>query len=128
MRQVLTTEIIPGVSDYPLGKAGRGASTRCCSTSPSRFYEDIVLPEARTMRNEWIGPQLQKIMQSGKVRESGLLSSKRGGFFLADIDAPEELYELFGPEFYDTCRVDAQPVTSIEKAGEMFERWASEGR
>ena len=91
-------------------------------------YEDIVLPEARTMRNEWLGPQIQNVMESGKVQESGLLSSKRGGFFLVDIDAPEELYELFGPEFYDTCRVDAQPVTSIEKAGEMFQRWASEGR
>jgi hypothetical protein len=91
-------------------------------------YEDIVLPEARTMRNEWLGPQLQKVMESGKVQESGLLSSKRGGFFLVDIDTPEELYELFGPEFYDTCRVDAQPVTSVEKAGEMFQRWASEGR
>ena len=91
-------------------------------------YEHIVLPEARTMRNEWIGPQIQKVMESGKVRESGLLSSKRGGFFLVDIDTPEELYELFGPEFYDTCRVDAQPVTSTEKAGEMFQRWGSEGR
>jgi hypothetical protein len=47
---------------------------------------------------------------------------------LVDIDTPEELYELFGPEVYDTCRVDAQPVTSIEKAGEMFQRWASEDR
>ena len=91
-------------------------------------YEHIVLPEARTMRNEWLGPQMQQIMESGKVRESGLLSSKRGGFFLVDIDTPEELYELFGPEFYDTCRVDAQPVTSTEKAGEMFQRWGSEGR
>jgi hypothetical protein len=91
-------------------------------------YEHIVLPEARTMRNEWLGPQMQKIMESGKVRESGLLSGKRGGFFLVNIDTPEELYELFGPEFYDTCRVDAQPVTSTEKAGEMFQRWGSEGR
>jgi len=63
-----------------------------------------------------------------KVQESGLLSSKRGGFFLVDIDRPEELYELFGPEFYDTCRVDAQPVTPLEKAGELFQKWASEGR
>ena len=47
---------------------------------------------------------------------------------MVDIDTPEELYELFGPEFYDTCRVDAQPVTSTEKAGEMFQRWASEDR
>ena len=63
-------------------------------------YEEIVLPEVRTVRNEWVGPQMQRVMESGKVREAGLLSSKRGGFFLVDIDAPEELYTLFGPEFY----------------------------
>ncbi len=80
------------------------------------------------MRNDWVGPQIQKIMQSGKVRESGLLSGKRGGFFLVDIDTPEELYELFGPEFYDTCRLDAKAVTSLDRAGELFQRWASEGR
>jgi len=56
------------------------------------------------------------------------LSGKRGGFFLVDIDAPEELYKLFGPEFYDTCRMDAQPVTPIETAGEIFGQWAEEGR
>jgi hypothetical protein len=91
-------------------------------------YEDIVLPEAKSLRNEWLGPQLQRIMESGKVREAGLLSSKRGGLFVVDIDAPEELYELFGPEVYDTARVDAQPVTPIETAGEIFRQWAEAGR
>ena len=91
-------------------------------------YEEIVLPEVRTVRNEWVGPQMQRVMESGKVREAGLLTGKRGGFFLVDIDAPEELYTLFGPEFYDTCRIDAQPVISVETAGEMFRQWAEEGR
>jgi len=91
-------------------------------------YEHIVLPEAKTMRNEWLGPQMQKIMESGKVREAGLLTGKRGGFFLVDIDAPEELYKLFGPEMYDTSRVEAHPVTPMDTAGEMFEQWAEEGR
>ncbi len=39
------------------------------------ILEEIVLPEAKTMRNEWLGPQLQKVMESGKVREAGLLSA-----------------------------------------------------
>jgi hypothetical protein len=43
---------------------------------------------------------MSRIMESGKVREAGLLSSKRGAFFLVDIDAPEELYQLFGLEVY----------------------------
>jgi len=38
-------------------------------------YEAIVLPEAKSLRNEWLGPQMQKIQESGKVRESGLLSA-----------------------------------------------------
>jgi|tagenome__1003787_1003787.scaffolds.fasta_scaffold19420657_1 hypothetical protein len=33
---------------------------------------------------------------------------------------PEELYELFGPEVYSHFAVGAQPVTSVEKAGELF--------
>ena len=92
------------------------------------LYEEFVLPEVRSVRNEWVGPQMQKVMESGKVREAGLLTGKRGGFFLVDIDAPEELYTLFGPEFYDTSRIDAQPVTSIETAGVIFGQWAGEGR
>jgi hypothetical protein len=90
--------------------------------------EDIVLPEAKTMRNEWLGPQIQKVMESGKVREAGLLLGKRGGFFLVDIEDPEELFTLFGPELYDTCRVEAHPVMSMEAAGQMFGQWAEENR
>ena len=41
-------------------------------------YEEIVLPEVRSVRNEWVGPQLQRVMDSGKVREAGLLTGKRG--------------------------------------------------
>jgi hypothetical protein len=77
---------------------------------------------------DMFGPRLPRIMESGKVREAGLLSSKRGAFFLIDIDAPGELYELFGPEVYGSCAVDAQPGTLIETAGEIFQQWAEEGR
>jgi hypothetical protein len=45
-----------------------------------------------------------------------------------DIDAPEELYTLFGPKLYDSRRIDAQPVTPIETAGGIFGQWAGEGR
>jgi hypothetical protein len=45
-----------------------------------------------------------------------------------DIDAPEELYKLFGPEVYGSCAVEAQPVTPIETAGQIFQQWAEEGR
>jgi hypothetical protein len=90
-------------------------------------YDNVVLDGDKRLR-EILGPQLQRIMESGKVREAGLLSGKRGGFFLVDLDAPEELYKVFGPEVYGSCAVDAHPVTSIETAGGIFQQWAQEGR
>ena len=45
-----------------------------------------------------------------------------------DIDDPEELFTLFGPELYDTSRVEAHPVMSMEAAGQMFGQWAEEDR
>ena len=90
-------------------------------------YPTVVLDGDKRSR-EVAGPQMQNIMGSGKVREAGVLSSKRALFFLVDIDAPEELYDLFGPEIYGSFAVDAQPVTPVEKIGEIFQRWASEGR
>ncbi len=90
-------------------------------------YPTVILDDDKRAR-EVLGPHIQNIMGSGKVREAGLLASKRGGFFLVDIDAPEELYELFGPEIYSHFAVDAQPVVPVEKVGELFQRWATEGR
>ena len=90
-------------------------------------YPTVFLDDDKRSR-EVVGPQLQNIMGSGKVREAGLLAGKRAVFFLVDIDAPEELYGLFGPEIYSQFAVEAHPVVSVEKAGEIFQRWAAQGR
>lgn len=90
-------------------------------------HEAIVLDDDKRLR-EVLGPQLQKILESGKAEASGFLTGKRGGFFLLNIDEPAELYELLGPETYSTCRVEAQPVAPIDKGGEIFQKWAAEGR
>ena len=57
---------------------------------------------------------------------ASLAASEEDSFWW--ISAPEELYALFGLEFYDTCRMEAQPMTPIEKTGETFQRWAPESR
>jgi hypothetical protein len=90
-------------------------------------HETIVLDGDKRLR-EVLGPQIQHVVESGKVQASGFLGSKRGGFFLIDIDEPEELYELFGPEIYGTCKVEAYPVIPLEKGGQLFQQWAEEGR
>ena len=87
----------------------------------------VVLDDDKRVR-EAVGPQLQRLMQSDKVREAGILTGKRAGFFLVDIDAPEELYELFGPEIFANFKLEAHPVTPMDKIGELFQKWATEGR
>ena len=91
------------------------------------IYPTVILDDDKRVRDA-VGPQLQRLMQSPKVRQAGILSGKRGGFFLVDIDSPEEIYELFGPEIFANYKVEAHPVTPLDKIGELFQRWATEGR
>lgn len=90
-------------------------------------HDAIVLDDDKRLW-EVLGPQLQQVMELDKTQASSLLTGKRGGFFLLNIDDPAELYGLLGPKIYGTCRVEAQPVTPIEQAGEIFQQWAAEGR
>jgi hypothetical protein len=65
---------------------------------------------------------LQQIMESEKVQDSGLLCGKRGGFFIVDVDAPEELFELLGPEIYANLKTDVRPVALLERIGELSQQ------
>ena len=89
---------------------------------------DTVVLDADKRMREFLGPHLQQIMGSDKVQDSGLLCGKRGGFFIVDVDAPEELLELLGPEIYANFKTDVQPVAPMERIGELFQQWATEGR
>jgi hypothetical protein len=89
--------------------------------------DTIVLDDDKRMR-EFLGPHLQQVVESDKVQESGILCGKRGGFFIVDIDAPEELLEVLGPEIYANFKTDVQPVASLERIGELFQQWTAAGR
>ena len=82
--------------------------------------DTIVLDEDKRMR-ESLGPHFQRIMESDKVQDSGLLCGKRGGFFIVEVDAPAELLELLGPEIYANFKTDVQPVAPMERLGELFQ-------
>jgi|SRR5215216_5923406 len=91
------------------------------------IYPTVVLDDDKRVR-EAVGPQLQRLMQSDKVRQAGAITGKWAGFFLVDIDAPEEIYELLGPEILANFKLEAHPVTPLDKIGELLQRWATEGR
>jgi hypothetical protein len=91
-------------------------------------YDSITGREADRQLREVVGPQLQRVMGTGKVSDAGFLTDRRGAFFLIDMEASEDLYAIFGPEVYGYFRVQASPVATLEKGAELFQQWAQEGR
>ena len=89
--------------------------------------DTIILDDDKRMR-EMLGEHFQRVLQSDKVQDSGLLCGKRGIFFIVEVDAPEELVALFGPEIYANFETDVQPLAQMERIGELFQQWAAEGR
>ncbi len=92
-----------------------------------KVHDSIVLDADKQVR-EVLGRQIQSVMASGKVTASGFLAGIRGGFFIIDIDTPEELYALFGPEVYSTSALEVHPIAPVAKVGELFQQWAEAGR
>jgi hypothetical protein len=89
--------------------------------------DTIVLDDDKRMRED-LGPHFRRILESDKVQDSGLLCGKRGIFFIVEVDAPEELLEVLGPEIYANFETDAQPVAPMARIGELFQEWAAAGR
>jgi hypothetical protein len=70
-----------------------------------------------------IGAQIQKIRQSGKVKELGIFAEKRGGFILGDFSSAEELFDLTSP-IKDIVEFEAHALVSPETLGKFFEEYA----
>jgi hypothetical protein len=66
---------------------------------------------------------INAIMQSGKVKESGLYADERGGFFIIDIDTPKELIRLLAP-ILDIVGVTSHPIVSIDTLQELMQEMA----
>ena len=56
--------------------------------------------------------QINVIMESGKVRESGVYDDERGGFFIIDVDTPEELSLLLSP-MMDVACITSHPSSQL---------------
>jgi len=81
--------------------------------------ESILLSEIASVQNR-IGDTVQKILKTGKVKESGLLIDDRKGFFIIESDSAEELWKWLAP-FYDVAKLDIQPIVSFEILPKIFQ-------
>src|SRR5688500_17346490 len=89
--------------------------------------DTVVLDDDKRMR-EILGPHFQRVQQSEKVIDSGGLCGRRSAYFIVDVNAPEELLALLGPEIYANFETDVQPVAPMERIGDLFQQWATESR
>jgi hypothetical protein len=81
--------------------------------------ESVSLSEIAGVQNR-IGDTIQKILKTGKVKESGVLIDDRKVFFVIDADSAEELFRWFAP-LYDVAKPDIEPIVSLELLPKMFE-------
>ena len=81
--------------------------------------DSFALSEIAVVQNR-VGETIQKIMKTGKVKESGTFVGDRKGFFLIESSSAEELLRLFAP-LYDVAKPEIQPVVSFELLPKIFE-------
>ena len=80
--------------------------------------ESIPLSEITSVQNR-VADTIKKIMQTGKVRDSGQLMGDRTLFFVIEADTAEELVKMFAP-LYDIAKPDIQPVVSFDELPKIF--------
>jgi muconolactone delta-isomerase len=82
--------------------------------------DSFPLSEIATVQNR-ISDTIQKVMQTGKVRDSGTFLGDRKGFFVIECDSAEELFALFAP-MYDVAKPDVQAIIPFEVLPKIFEK------
>jgi uncharacterized protein YciI len=106
----------------PVGSVGKGGVVQIFTKYDT---QETITDREKVMEVRQVGgKQLQEILQSGKVRASGVFADTRGGFFVLDVESAEEVFDLFSPVL-DYIRIETHPLTTVEKLGEFLERDAT---
>ncbi len=87
-------------------------------------YDTLVDREQIMHTRQVGGLQMQRMLESGKVKASGMFADARGAFFVLDVDSSEELFEMLAP-LTDFVRIETHPLVSPQKVMEFFERDAT---
>ncbi len=66
-----------------------------------------------------IGQTVQKLMQTGKVTESGVMIGDRHGFFVIEASSAEELFTWLAP-FYDVAKPTVEPIVPFDLLPKLF--------
>ena len=58
-------------------------------------YDTLVDREQIMLTRQVGGRQMRQMLESGKVKASGMFADARGAFFVLDVDSSEELFECW---------------------------------
>ena len=90
---------------------------------------DTLTPEQAKPLRASMGPQIQQMFASPKIKEVGAFADARGLYMiLDDVDSAHEIPEILGPELMDIMHHEVHPIMSVEQQGELFVQWAQQGR
>ncbi len=90
--------------------------------------KDAIIGDHAVRVREEIGKQMQHALGSGKVQASGTFADARQSYFIVEVATAEEMYDLFGPTFYDVMDIESHPVFPVERLGEFFARWGQQSK
>ena len=63
------------------------------------------------------------MMASEKVGASGAFAGTRGGFFLINANAPEDIYKVLGKVIVENFHTDVYTTMPFAKLGEVLAMW-----
>ena len=92
-----------------------------------RFFVELIVrdnfdPMSAVPVQKMLSVQMDKIMNSGKVKEHGIFSDERGGFFILEVGSSEELLKMLSP-ILDAVKVKTHPIVSIQELPAVFKSY-----
>ncbi len=92
-----------------------------------RFFVEFIVrdnfgPMSAVPVQKMLSAQMDKIMNSGKVKDHGIFSDERGGFLVLELDSAEELLKMLSP-ILDAIKVRTHPIVSIKEIPAVFKSY-----
>ncbi len=92
-----------------------------------KVFDSFTGEAARQIR-VGIGPGMQQLLASPKIKDFGLFGGVRGGYFILEVDTAEEILGTLGPEILDSGSIEVYPIATPQAVGALFGQWAEQGR
>ena len=91
-------------------------------------FETITQEQAKPLRAGF-AQGIEHMFDSPKIKDAGGFGDARGMYMiLEDVTSAEEITEILGPEMLDNGHVEVHPIVPLERAAEVFQQWAQQGR